>query len=102
MDSRLGKSRAAPTYKAVQTTYLDPQHKPLATYTFKYMSRASLQPIGLVARPIQATPLEDRPIETLSRQQMRDLHVRQREREATMTELKRKIKMKSRMTIRTV
>ncbi|KAH7061361.1 hypothetical protein B0J12DRAFT_291439 [Macrophomina phaseolina] len=45
------------------TTYIDPRGKPFAESNFHYLSRAGLQALDLVLRPV---PLEERPIKSHS------------------------------------
>ncbi|TKA82298.1 hypothetical protein B0A55_01437 [Friedmanniomyces simplex] len=52
--------------------------RPLAIFLFKYRSRAALQALHLIPRTPSPVPLEDRPVEELTIDDMRELIRRQR------------------------
>ncbi|KAK3622242.1 hypothetical protein LTR56_022290 [Elasticomyces elasticus] len=51
---------------------------PIATFVFKYRSRAALQALHIIPRTPSPVPLEDRPVEELSIEEMRELVRRQK------------------------
>ncbi|KAK5680042.1 hypothetical protein LTS10_007990 [Elasticomyces elasticus] len=67
---------------------------PLATYLFKYRSLAALQALHIIPRTPSPVPLEERPVEELSIDEMRELVTRQRAKEASQAdrEVKQEIK----------
>ncbi|KAK4951354.1 hypothetical protein LTR10_010327 [Elasticomyces elasticus] len=61
-----------PSFRAIR------QGPALATFVFKYRSRAALQALHIIPRTPSPVPLEDRPVEELSMEDMRELLRRQR------------------------
>ncbi|KAI6867216.1 hypothetical protein KC338_g3268 [Hortaea werneckii] len=67
--------------------------EPFAIFEFRYRSHAALQSMGILPRSPSPTPLEDRNIEDLSPEEMRELLRRQqRQRESSKIPIKREIK----------
>ncbi|KAH5442985.1 hypothetical protein HBI23_168540 [Parastagonospora nodorum] len=71
---------AKPSF-GVSSDYLDPEKKPFAIFHFKYRSRDALKALMIIPRSPSPVPLEDRYVDTLSPQEMRQLLRRQRERQ---------------------
>ncbi|KAH4107673.1 hypothetical protein HBH46_051040 [Parastagonospora nodorum] len=65
--------------KVVTTDYVDPRKIPFTTFNFKYRSRHALKALMIVPRSPSPAPLEDRDIDTLTPEEMRQLLRRQRE-----------------------
>ncbi|MCJ1352080.1 MAG: hypothetical protein MMC33_002064 [Icmadophila ericetorum] len=87
----LGKSEtiAPPTY--VSCEYLDDVSKPYLNFEFRYRSRKALQNMFIIPRspsPSPPLPLEDRPPESLSREELLELVNRR------LPAIKREIKVK--------
>ncbi|KAK4957941.1 hypothetical protein LTR10_004364 [Elasticomyces elasticus] len=83
-----GNSGSQPTTREVR------KGEVLATYVFKYRSRAALQALHIIPRTPSPVPLEERPVEELSIDEMRELVARQRAKEASQAdrEVKQEIK----------
>ncbi|KAK5737366.1 hypothetical protein LTR17_006783 [Elasticomyces elasticus] len=83
-----GNSGGQPTTRQVR------KGEVLATYVFKYRSRAALQALHVIPRTPSPIPLEERPVEELSIDEMRELVTRQRAKEASQEdrEVKQNIK----------
>ncbi|KAK3637232.1 hypothetical protein LTR56_013770 [Elasticomyces elasticus] len=76
----IGRSIAQPTTREVR------KGPPLATYLFKYRSLAALQALHIMPRTPSPVPLEERPVEELSIDEMRELVTRQRAKEASQAD----------------
>ncbi|TKA68521.1 hypothetical protein B0A55_08169 [Friedmanniomyces simplex] len=68
--------------------------RPLAIFLFKYRSRAALQALHLIPRTPSPLPLEDRPVEELTIDDMRELIRRQRVKGSAAAETKVKTEVK--------
>ncbi|KAI7237766.1 hypothetical protein KC330_g3005 [Hortaea werneckii] len=67
--------------------------EPFAIFEFRYRSHAALQSMGILPRSPSPIPLEDRNIEDLNQEEMRELLRRQqRQRESSGVAIKREIK----------
>ncbi|KAK4895147.1 hypothetical protein LTR27_006753 [Elasticomyces elasticus] len=75
-----GNSGGQPTNREVR------KGEVLATYVFKYRSLAALQALHIIPRTPSPVPLEERPVEELSIEEMRELVTRQRAKEASQAE----------------
>lgn len=71
---------------------IDPKCTPFATFNFRYRSRAALKALCIIPRSPSPVPLEDRPVDDLSPEEMRELLKRQRERDATSRFIKQELK----------
>ncbi|KAF3007675.1 hypothetical protein E8E13_009136 [Curvularia kusanoi] len=69
--------------------FVDLQCLPFATFRFKYRSLNALKSLDIVARTPSPTPLEDRPIEELSHNELTELVSRYRANEAEARNVKR-------------
>lgn len=95
VDSRsLGPARSVRPRKVYTTMYIDPPDIPFATVEFRYRSLGmwlmtlqtqtahtcleALKVEGVMPRSPSPMPLEERPIDSLSQQEMRELLIRQR------------------------
>ncbi|KAF9693595.1 hypothetical protein EKO04_008533 [Ascochyta lentis] len=78
--------------------YVDRKRRPLATYTFKYRSRDALKSLLLIPRSPSPVPLEDRDIDTLSPEELRELVLRQRDRDAAARAFKQEAGVKRERT----
>lgn len=61
-----------------KSEYIDPLDKPFAGLNFRYRPYSGLQALGLIPRTPEPVPLEERPIESLTSEEMRILLRRQR------------------------
>ncbi|KAF1928526.1 uncharacterized protein M421DRAFT_4995 [Didymella exigua CBS 183.55] len=61
--------------------FLDPEREPFATYTFKYRSRDVLKSLLIIPRTPSPVPLEQRDIDTLTAEEMREVLCQQRVRD---------------------
>ncbi|KAF2801158.1 hypothetical protein K505DRAFT_412439 [Melanomma pulvis-pyrius CBS 109.77] len=61
---------------------------PFATYIFKYRSKKALKSLLIIPRTPSPVPLEERDVDDLSLEEMRELLQRQREREAATSVIK--------------
>ncbi|KAH7389623.1 hypothetical protein DE146DRAFT_791630 [Phaeosphaeria sp. MPI-PUGE-AT-0046c] len=66
----------------VDSDYLDPKRRPFASITFKYRLRDALKALLIIPRSPSPVPLEERDVDSLSSEEMRELLQRQRAREA--------------------
>ncbi|GAB1742406.1 hypothetical protein NU219Hw_g7955t1 [Hortaea werneckii] len=81
------KRQKAPNYD------VQPIGEPFATFEFRYRSRVALQSMGILPRTPSPIPLEDRDIEDLNQEEMRELLRRQqRQRGSSEVPIKREIK----------
>ncbi|KAK8168194.1 hypothetical protein BKA80DRAFT_252742 [Phyllosticta citrichinensis] len=71
--TKLGQAQAGKAFNEVSVTYLDPIAKPFTVYNFRYRSLEALKSMRLIPQTPEPVPLEDRPIEDLSPEQMREL-----------------------------
>ncbi|KAI6800849.1 hypothetical protein KC363_g3908 [Hortaea werneckii] len=72
---------------------IQPIGEPFVTFEFRYRSRAALQSMDILPRSPSPIPLEDRNIEDLNSEEMRELLRRQqRQRESSEVAIKREIK----------
>ncbi|KAF2127324.1 hypothetical protein P153DRAFT_433116 [Dothidotthia symphoricarpi CBS 119687] len=69
--------------------YMDSVDKPIATYKFKYRSKHALQSLLIMPRSPSPVPLEERDVDTLNAEEMRELLRRQRERDEAARAVKR-------------
>lgn len=67
----LGEGRVIANLSVSNVRYIDPEDKPFAVFNFRYRPRSGLEALGLI------TALEDRPIESLSNEELRELVKRQ-------------------------
>lgn len=67
----LGDERVVADVSVSHVRYINPYDKPFAVFNFRYRSRSGLEALGLIAA------LEDRPIESLSNEELRELVKRQ-------------------------
>lgn len=91
----LGKARnssAWMTWDFEYEDYVDGKRHPFAIFTFRYRSKKALQAEYIVPKSPTPVPLEDRPIEELTPDELRELVRRQREREATQQSVKLEMK----------
>ncbi|KAJ8111165.1 hypothetical protein OPT61_g6169 [Boeremia exigua] len=68
--------------------YIDPKKQPFATYTFEYRSKDALKSLLVIPRSPSPVPLEERDVDTLTAEEMRELLRRQRERDAAAQTVK--------------
>ncbi|KAK5134231.1 hypothetical protein LTR08_006774 [Meristemomyces frigidus] len=68
------------------------QDEPIATFCFKYRSTAALQSLGVIPRAASPVPLEQREVDDLSPEEMRELIKRQR---AQQTHEPKEVKLKA-------
>lgn len=61
-----------------QVDWIDPVDKPFATFRFRYRSMDDLKSEFIVPRSQSPVPLEERPVESLTAEEMRELLTRQR------------------------
>ncbi|KAL1393605.1 hypothetical protein HDK64DRAFT_315114 [Phyllosticta capitalensis] len=87
--AKLGQLQAGRSYKSVTTHNIDPEHAPLALCSFRYRSKEALQSMYLIPRTPEPIPLEDRPIEDLTAEEMRELLRRQKEQLDRATTIKK-------------
>ncbi|KAK5688776.1 hypothetical protein LTS10_000754 [Elasticomyces elasticus] len=66
------------SHQAVEPTSLVHKGPPIATFIFKYRSRGALQALHVIPRTPSPVPLEERPVEELSMEDMRELVRRQK------------------------
>ncbi|KAF4541096.1 uncharacterized protein LTHEOB_8898 [Lasiodiplodia theobromae] len=64
----------------------------IATFVFRYRSKSALQAEGIIPRTPSPTPLEERPLEELKPEELRELLRRHRERDAAASAVKREFK----------
>ncbi|KAF2677306.1 hypothetical protein K458DRAFT_163912 [Lentithecium fluviatile CBS 122367] len=83
----LGDRETIRPFTTVSTTDLD-GGKPFATFKFKYRSRSALQSLLVIPRSPSPVPLEERDINTLNPEEMRELLKRQKEREEAARKIK--------------
>ncbi|RMY79831.1 hypothetical protein D0864_08916 [Hortaea werneckii] len=75
------------------TLDIQPIGEPFAKFRFRYRSHAALQSMGILPRSPSPVPLEDRDIEDLNPEEMRELLRRQqRQRKSSEAPIKREIK----------
>ncbi|KAK5465123.1 hypothetical protein LTS15_001686 [Exophiala xenobiotica] len=82
--TRMVRSKAPKDMGSVRTRALDQQ--PLATFIFKYRTRRALQSLLVIERSPSPLPIDERPVDELSREQLQDLVRRQREQQAIKQE----------------
>ncbi|KAF1991051.1 hypothetical protein K402DRAFT_346946 [Aulographum hederae CBS 113979] len=75
-------SRAIAGCQVATLDYLNPRDAPLVTFNFMYRSKEALQIIGLIPRSPSPVPLEDRPEESLGREELAELYRREKEKNA--------------------
>ncbi|KAF2480113.1 hypothetical protein BDY17DRAFT_312998 [Neohortaea acidophila] len=88
----LRQSRSSNSAPKVQRYWVRLDTNPFASFVFKYRSRQALQQLHIVPRTPTPVPLEERPIEELTSDEMRELLKRQREtdaRKASMARIKK-------------
>ncbi|KAL1623680.1 hypothetical protein SLS56_008129 [Neofusicoccum ribis] len=90
----LGTAQAIEPLSSVGTTYIDSRKEPFAVFNFRYRSRAALQALNMIPRSPEPVPLEDRPIDSLNQEEMRELLRRQREQLAAAGAVKKEGKVK--------
>ncbi|KAK4496758.1 hypothetical protein PRZ48_012741 [Zasmidium cellare] len=78
------------TSKAI-VTYPDGQHNPVATFVFRYRSMQALKSMLIIPRTPTPPPLEERDFDTLTREELKELHRRAKEAKE-QEDTKRKIK----------
>ncbi|OJD40029.1 uncharacterized protein BKCO1_200017 [Diplodia corticola] len=91
----LGKARhsgAWITWDFEYEDYENGKRHPFAIFTFRYRSRRALQAECIIPRTPTPVPLEERPIEELTPEELRELVRRQREREAAQLVVKQELK----------
>lgn len=91
----LGKARhsgAWITWDFEYEDYADGKRQPFAVFTFRYRSRKALQAECIIPRSPTPVPLEERPIEELTPDELRELVRRQRERESAQQVVKQELK----------
>ncbi|KAF2430696.1 hypothetical protein EJ08DRAFT_697174 [Tothia fuscella] len=74
-----GAAETTPANRLLGTAKIDQRDSPLATFVFKYRSLADLKAEGIIPRSPSPIPLEDRPIDELNPEEMRELLKRQSE-----------------------
>ncbi|KAK8218485.1 hypothetical protein IWZ01DRAFT_538095 [Phyllosticta capitalensis] len=88
--TKLGERQATETPTLVTTENIDPH--PFAVYTFRYRSAEGLKCLGLIPRTPEPVPLEQRPVEQLTPEEMMKEVVRLREQVQKHEEIKRESK----------
>ncbi|KAF2635879.1 hypothetical protein P280DRAFT_473522 [Massarina eburnea CBS 473.64] len=78
--------------KALAYDYVAADKQPSATFKFKYRSQAALQALMIIPRSPNPIPLEERDIESLSPEEMRELLKRQKERDGAAPKVKSEVK----------
>ncbi|KAI5239392.1 hypothetical protein E4T43_06741 [Aureobasidium subglaciale] len=88
---RLGDSSRIPKLSSVRVEYLN-DGEPFATFQFRYRSRRDLQILCLIPRSPSPVPLENRPEESLSREELLELLRRQKALREEQITIKRELK----------
>ncbi|KER00547.1 hypothetical protein AUEXF2481DRAFT_142753 [Aureobasidium subglaciale EXF-2481] len=88
---RPGDPSRIPEPNTVRVRYLN-DCEPFATFQFRYRSRRVLQILCLIPRSPSPVPLEDRPEESLSREELLELLRRQKARQEEQITIKRELK----------
>ncbi|KAE9969443.1 hypothetical protein BLS_005354 [Venturia inaequalis] len=78
--------------KDFKLAYLDGPESPFATICFKYRSLNDLKAELIIPRSPSPVPLEDRPLESLTPEEMLELLIRQREQAASLRQENTRIK----------
>ncbi|KAE9985901.1 hypothetical protein EG328_006741 [Venturia inaequalis] len=73
-------------------TYIDGRESPFATICFRYRSLNDLKAELIIPRSPSPVPLEDRPLESLTLEEMLELLIRQREQAASLRQENTRIK----------
>ncbi|KAI5256730.1 hypothetical protein E4T42_01510 [Aureobasidium subglaciale] len=89
--AKLGDPSCIPELNTVRVRYLN-DCEPFATFQFRYRSRRDLQNLCLIPRRPSPVPLEDRPEESLSREELLELLRRQEARQEEQITIKRELK----------
>ncbi|KAK3082362.1 hypothetical protein LTS18_004274 [Coniosporium uncinatum] len=85
-----GEPTTMPT--TISTHDVDPSDKPFASFTFKCRSMQALKASFIVPRSPTPVPLEDRPVEELTMDELRELLRRERAKAAATVRIKREVK----------
>ncbi|KAF2809635.1 uncharacterized protein BDZ99DRAFT_463419 [Mytilinidion resinicola] len=78
----LATPQTVPAFREVIGEYVDTVKSPFATFNFRYRSRDALKALHIIPRSASPVALEDRPVEDLTPEELRELVKRQRERDA--------------------
>ncbi|UPX16789.1 uncharacterized protein EKO05_0007175 [Ascochyta rabiei] len=81
-------------YSTCRCDYVGRKRKPFGTYTFKYRSRDALKSLLLIPRSPTPVPLEDKDVDALSPEELRELVRRQRVRDAASRTVKQEAGVK--------
>ncbi|KAK0650601.1 hypothetical protein DIS24_g6712 [Lasiodiplodia hormozganensis] len=74
-------------------TFVPDSNGKIATFIFRYRSKSALQAEGIIPRTPSPMPLEERPLEELKPEELRELLRRHRERDAAASVVKREFKV---------
>ncbi|KAJ4986210.1 hypothetical protein SVAN01_08257 [Stagonosporopsis vannaccii] len=75
---RAAQPKGSRRFRVRHYTHVDSSKGPFATYNFKYRSRDSLKALLIIPRSTSPVPLEERDVDSLSMEEMRELLRRQR------------------------
>ncbi|KAK7522017.1 hypothetical protein IWZ03DRAFT_357586 [Phyllosticta citriasiana] len=78
--AKLSTATAQPRgpHKVANVTDIDPKDRPFATYIIRYRSTEALKIMGLIPRAPEPIPLEERPVDELTPEEMKELIRRQK------------------------
>ncbi|KAK7534484.1 hypothetical protein JOL62DRAFT_554513 [Phyllosticta paracitricarpa] len=89
--AKLSTATAQPRgpHKVANVTDIDPKDRPFATYIIRYRSTEALKIMGLIPRTPEPIPLEERPVDELTPEEMKELIRRQKVELETARDIKR-------------